>query len=164
MLKTIHILGAVMFLGGIGADLVWMKLAERTKRPSDLAFASKTVTLSDFLVAIPGAGLLMLSGVPMILASAELSGLQLIPGLLKSFKIGWLITSIVLFNISGAVWLLLILPRQRRMMSISQEHISSESLPNEFFQLLRTWYFWGMVATVLPLIALVLMVTKPSVW
>ena len=164
MLKIIHILGAVMFLGGIGADLVWMKFAEQTKKPSVLAFASKTVTLSDFLVALPGAGLLILSGVPMILASTEVSERQFFPALLESLQIGWLFVSIVLLNISGAVWLFLILPRQRRMMLISEEHISSESLPSEFFQALRKWYFWGMVATVMPFVALVLMILKPRLW
>ena len=31
-------------------------------------------------------------------------------------------------------------------------------------QMTHRWYFWGLVATLLPLASLVLMVTKPKLW
>ena len=164
MLRLIHIFGAVMFLGGIMSDLVWMAFAQRTKRPANLAISSRTVTLNDFFVVLPGAGILLLSGFPMILASAEVSQLPLFEALLKSLQVGWLIVSFVMFNVSGMIWLFLALPCQRRLAAIAEQNTHSESLPDEFYSLLNNWYLWSGAATVTPLIALILMVLKPSMW
>ncbi len=163
MLLLVHIIGAIMFLGGMLADMVWMTLAARTKNPSNMAFASRAVTMSDYFIALPGAALIMLSGVPMVLLPVALR-LGLLDTLLYVMQIGWLVVSIALFSFSGVVWLFLLLPYQRRLSEISKQSIDSKSLPDDFFQLLHTWYFWAAVATGTPFIALVLMVLKPNLW
>jgi uncharacterized membrane protein len=54
---------------------------------------------------------------------------------------------------------------QPRLIQLStQPVLSGEPLPEAFYQVLHRWYTAGTVATILPLISLVLMVFKPQLW
>jgi len=67
----------------------------------------------------------------------------------------------VLFWVSALIWVLVLIPTQRRLVVVSDEARKTRSLPPEFEQLSGRWAVWGGVATLLPVIALFLMVTKP---
>jgi len=54
-----------------------------------------------------------------------------------------------------------LIPTQRRLVAVSDEARKARSLPPEFERLSGRWAMWGGIATLLPLIALFLMVTKP---
>jgi uncharacterized membrane protein len=77
----------------------------------------------------------------------------------------WIAAAFGLFILSGLVWLGFLLRYQNRLIQLSaQPVISGEPLPKAFFQVLHRWYIAGIVATVLPLVSMMLMVFKPQLW
>jgi len=150
--KVLHIFGAVIFLGNIIVTGVWMFLAERAQEAVTLRFASKVVNWADVLFTAPGILLLLANG--LILATTW-------GGILG---VSWITVALALFASSGVVWAVFLIPDQNRLIRLSANAQAGETLPKQFFQVLHRWYFWGGVATVLPLISLGLMVIKPRFW
>ncbi len=62
----------------------------------------------------------------------------------------------------GVLWIGPLLRYQNSIITLSDTMPGEKGL-SEFFTILHKWYFWGAVATVLPLISLVLMFLKPRV-
>ena len=151
-IKLLHIFGAVIFLGNIIVTGVWMFLAEQNKEAATLHFASKVVNWADVLFTAPGVLLLFASGLIMM---PRWGGIGT----------SWIAVALGLFILSGTVWVGLLLRYQDRLIQLSSNpRASGEQLPEAFFQTLHRWYFWGIVATILPLISFVLMVVKPTFW
>ena len=61
------------------------------------------------------------------------------------------------------IWFGRLIPIQRRLASVLETG-GDEAPPEEALKLLKGWYRWGGIATLLPLISLVLMVVKPNLW
>ena len=61
-LKTLHVLGAVLFLGNIIVTAFWKTLADRTGNLAVIRFSVRTTTLADLLFTLAGAVLLAASG------------------------------------------------------------------------------------------------------
>ncbi len=141
--KALHIFWAVIFVGNIIVTGAWMLLAERTRDPSVLQFAARAVNWADVFFTGPGVILVLWNG---LVLSSQWGGV---------FRTSWITAALALFLLSGIVWVGLLLPYQHRLIQRSGD---------EFFQILHRWYFWGTVATILPLISLVLMAVKPTLW
>ncbi|MGH8119665.1 MAG: DUF2269 family protein [Gammaproteobacteria bacterium] len=58
-LKSLHILGAVIFLGNIIVTGWWKVMADRTKNPKVIAFAQRQVTMTDFVFTAGGAAIIL---------------------------------------------------------------------------------------------------------
>jgi uncharacterized membrane protein len=70
-----------------------------------------------------------------------------------------------LFILSGIVWIGFLVRLQHRLIQLSARPAASdEPLPKAFFHVLHRWYIAGGVATLLPIVSLILMVVKPDVW
>jgi uncharacterized membrane protein len=145
--KWLHILGAVLFLGNIIVTGVWMYLAERSGNEPSIRFAAVTVNWADVFFTAPGVILLLGNG---ILLSQTWGGL---------YQATWIKVALILFTISGVVWVAALIPTQDRLARWAE---ISGPLPVAFFSALHRWYFWGIVATLLPLGSMILMVVKPS--
>ncbi len=153
----LHVGGVVVFLGNISVTAAWMLMAGRTKNRDVLHFAAKSVTRADLLFTLPGLLLVLLNGLAM--AAARWGGWT------GFHEISWITVSLMLFTISGLVWVGVLLRLQRRMLTLSGPSGRAGSpLPAEFFSALHQWYAWGTLATVLPIISLYLMVNKPTLW
>jgi len=151
--KALHIFGVVIFLGNIMVTAVWMLLAERTKEPAVMHFASKVVNWAAVLFTGPGVILVLSNG---LILATQWGGI---------YRTSWITAALALFALSGIVWVGFLLRYQHRLIQLSKDsNESRDQLPKEFFQVLRRWYFWGIVATILPLISLVFMVVKPKLW
>ena len=150
--KTLHILGAVLFLGNIIVTGVWMSLAERNNQTTTLQFASRVVNWADVLFTAPGILLILTNG--MIMATSW-----------GGIGTSWIATSLALFALSGIVWAVFLIPYQDQLIRLSSSPGGSGTqLPDSFFHVLHRWYFWGIIATILPLGSIVLMVLKPRFW
>lgn len=149
--KLLHILGAVLLLGNIIVTAVWMLMAERTNNYPVLRFAAETANWADVFFTVPGIFLLITNG---DILSEQWGGV---------FQAGWITLSLVLFAISGVIWMGFLLKYQHRLIKLSRT-AQNEQLAPEFFMVLHKWYAGGAIATVLPLISLVLMFLKPAVW
>lgn len=72
---------------------------------------------------------------------------------------------IILFSLSGIIWIGFLVPDQNRLILLSEKIQTKEGkLPGKFLKVLHRWYFWGVIATILPLITVLVMTLKPNLW
>jgi uncharacterized membrane protein len=151
-LKTLHILAVVLFLGNIITGLFWKAHGDRTADPRIIAHTLEGIIRSDRWFTVPGVVFIVVFGV----AAAVLSGLPIL-------GTGWIWQSIVLFSVSGLAFVLQVAPLQRRLLALAAAGVTSQRWDAAAYRRLsRRWEFWGVVAILTPLAALVLMVYKPG--
>jgi len=151
-LKLIHILAVVMFIGNVVTGLFWHKHALATRDPRLIAHAMEGVIRSDRLFTVPGVVLIIVSG----LIAAIQGGIPLL-------RTGWIAWTLLLFGISGLVFMLKLAPLQRQMHGVAQAGAASGGFDEAVYhRLSRQWDAWSAVATGTPLLGLALMVLKPA--
>jgi uncharacterized membrane protein len=149
LIKAIHIVGAVLFVGNIIVSAFWKVLADRTGDLAVIRYATRAVMLTDVYFTVGGIILLLGAGHAM---APEYGGI----GANK-----WILWSYILLIASGLIWALILLPvqfRQSRMLELLGSH---DAIPDPYWKLATVWAVAGTVASVLPLIAIYLMVVKP---
>jgi len=151
-MKTLHVLAVVLFLGNIITGLFWKAHGDRTADPRIVAHTLEGIIRSDRWFTIPGVLLIIGFGV----AAAVI-------GRLPILSTGWIWQSIVLFAVSGLAFMLRVAPLQRRLLQLASVAVGGGPWDQAaYHRLSRRWEFWGVVAIVTPLAALVLMVYKPG--
>jgi uncharacterized membrane protein len=150
-LKSLHLLGVVVFLGNIVITGWWKFMADRTLNPQIIAFAQRQVTLTDFVFTAGGAALLLAAG----WGNAALHGMDI-------FNIRWLSWGFWLFNASGLIWVAILIPVQIKQAGMAKSFEHETVIPQEYWTLGKRWYVWGTIATLLPLCNLYWMVFKPT--
>jgi uncharacterized membrane protein len=138
----------VIFIGNIVVTAAWMLLAERTRQPPVVHFAARAVMLADTLFTLPGVVLLFANG--LILAPVY-TGSSLL-------SVGWVAAGLIILILSAVMWAGFLLRYQVRLITLS----AGDTLPQAFDAAFRRWTVWGIIATILPIIALLLMVFKPA--
>lgn len=63
LLKTLHIVGVVAFLGNIVVTGWWKVMADRTRNPIIIAFAQRPATLTDYVFTLAGVLLILGTGI-----------------------------------------------------------------------------------------------------
>lgn len=147
-LKSLHLLGVVLFVGNIVVTGWWKVAADRTRNPVVVAFAQRQVILTDWVFTLGGAVLLGVGGV----VNALRAGLPL--------TAGWTGLGHGLFLASGLVWGAILIPVQMRQHRMARGFSGGGDIPACYWRLGRVWLFWGAVATLLPLAAIPVMVWK----
>jgi uncharacterized membrane protein len=149
VLKFIHIFGVVLFVGNIIVTALWKTRADRSGNLATVVFAQRTVVLADWAFTLPGVLLILIGGYAMAVRRPfPLHGLV------------WLEWGQGLFYVAALIWLLVLVPTQRRLVDVSAAALRSGVMSPEFRRLSRRWAMWGGIATLLPLIVLFLMVAK----
>jgi len=146
---VLHLIGVVLFIGNIITAAFWKVRADLQKNPILIHNTVKNVMLADYVFTLPGLVLIIVSGIVMAVQAN-----MLVPGL------NWLTVSLVLFAITGVVWLTILIPLQRAMIRHSAACIESGNISREYNQSSRLWAIIGSIATLLPVIILYLMVVK----
>ncbi len=151
-IKVLHVLAVVLFLGNIITGVFWHKHALKTRDPRLIAQAMRGVIASDRLFTMPGVVAILATGIAMALhANWPLLGTR------------WIAWSLVLFGISGAIFMARLAPMQRRMAAFAEAGVAGGNFDlAAYHHLSRSWDFWGAIATLAPLGALALMVLKPT--
>ncbi len=150
VLKFIHILGVVLFVGNIVVTALWKTRADESGDLATVAFAQRTVARADWAFTLPGILLILIGGYGMaLLGRLPLHGLR------------WLEWGQGLFYVSALIWVVVLIPTQRRLVAVSDAALRAGVLSPEFRSLSRRWAVWGGIATLLPVIVLFLMITKP---
>lgn len=149
LLKLIHILAVVMFLGNIFTGLFWMYQANKTKNLDIVHHTMHTIIVSDKYFTLPGVVIITGGGI-----AAALSGQ------LPLFRTGWIFYSILLFTLSGVAFAWKVAPLQRRIVNFTAKENFDKFNWEEYRRLYRQWDLWGLFAIVTPLLALVMMVMK----
>lgn len=148
--KFLHVTGVVMLMGNITVTAIWKFFADRDGRPQVLGFAQKLVTYTDWSMTIWGVILTMAGGYGMAISA----GWDLI-------GTGWLLWSQILFVVAGMIWLMIIVPIQRRQAQLARTFANGGDVPEAYRALSRRWLAWGLVSTLPLLAALWLMLAKP---
>ena len=147
--KLIHVAAVIIFLGNIITGLFWKAHADRTKDLRFIAHTMDGIIRSDRWFTIPGVVVITISGV----FSAIQAGLPLL-------RTGWIFWSLVAFSVSGIAFALRVAPLQRQILALTTS-ASDSAFPWETYRSKSLqWEIWGFVATVTPVIAVVLMVLK----
>lgn len=151
-LKALHILAVTLFLGNIITGLFWKAHGDRTGEPRIMAHTLAGIIRSDRWFTLPGVVAIIVFGV----AGAMIGRLPLLGTV-------WIWQSIVLFTISGLAFVFQVAPLQARLLSLTEAAAGGGPWdPALYRRLSLRWELWGIVAIITPLIALWLMVLKPS--
>jgi len=154
----LHILGAVLFLGNLAVTAAWMTWAVGQKDSRVAAFASAGVNRADRWFTSPGMILLLLNGLALTnLAWGGWLGFTMSPN-------RWIFVGLTLLIATGALYGAVIRRYQNQMVRMSSEAAQTNApLPEDFASVFRKWTLWGAIATILPLVALYVMVAKPAI-
>src|SRR5215471_7149934 len=143
IVKFLHILGAVVFLGNMIVTAMWKVRADRTGDLATIAFANRVGAATDRVFTIPGAGLIALTGYAMAFRRPwPLHGLP------------WLEWGQGLFWLTVLLYLVVLIPVQRRMIAAAIAATGARALSSDYGALSSRWAMWGGIATLLPLIIL----------
>ena len=147
ILKAIHLLAVVAFLGNIVTGLFWMKFARKTNNISILHHTAAGIIASDRLFTIPGVLIITAGG----FAAAIYGGIPLL-------RTGWIFWPLILFSLSGLFFAFKVVPLQVRM----RKHLeTAEGFTwKGFDDLLKQWEFWGFMAVITPVISFFMMILK----
>jgi uncharacterized membrane protein len=151
LLKVVHILGVIAFLGNITTGLFWHSHAWRTRDPRLLAHTMSGIIRSDRLFTTPGVLLIVAAGV----AAAMV-------GRIPMMSTGWILWTVLLFIAAGAIFGMRIAPLQRKLLALARATNTEGRFDEaQYARLARQWKIWGGIAVGLPLVGVGLMVFKP---
>jgi uncharacterized membrane protein len=151
-LKLFHVVAVVAFLGNITTGLFWHAHAARTRDPRLLAHAVDGIIRSDRLFTIPGVVGIIVTGV----GAAIVGGHPIL-------RTPWILWPLVLFSVSGLIFVLRVAPLQVQLRALARAGAEQGAWDwGRYRGLARTWELWGAVALLTPIAALVLMVLKPN--
>ncbi len=149
-LKSLHILGVVLFLGNIIVTGWWKAMADVSRNPVIIGFAQRQVTLTDYVFTAGGALLLLVAA----LANVMLHGVDL--------SQPWLHWGMGLFVLSGLIWAVVLIPTQIEQARMAHRFQPESQIPDRYWVLCRRWYVWGVIATLLPMANVYWMVFKAA--
>lgn len=151
LMKLLHIVAVIAFLGNVTTGLFWHFHAARTRDPRLLAHTMDGIIRSDRLFTIPGVVVIIATGI----ATAVIGGFPLL-------RTGWILWTLVLFTASGLIFMGLVAPLQRQLLPLAQAGTAGAFDYPGYQRLARRWEIWGAVALLTPAAGLVLMVLKPA--
>lgn len=152
LLKLIHILAVIVFIGNIYTGLFWMKRADRTNNSDVISFTMKSIIASDRWFTIPGVIIITAGGISAALYAR-----------IPLLRTGWIFWPIVLFTISGIIFSAKLAPLQKKIYKLTAG-VQKENFNREIYRSqLSQWERWGHLALLGPLAALVMMVLKVPV-
>lgn len=151
LLKLLHVLSVVVFLGNIITGLFWHAHAARTREARLLFHAMDGIMRSDRWFTLPGVVLITLSGVGAAMHAH-----------LPILGTPWIRWALALFAVSGVIYGAVVAPLQLRLRELARVGVASGSFDvARYERLARWWDIAGIAALVTPLAALALMVLKP---
>jgi len=151
VLKALHVLSVVLFLGNIITGVFWKMHADRSGDLRDRALALQGVIRSDRWFTLPGVVAIIATGVGM-------ATLQHMPVIGTK----WILWGLILFGISGVAFQAAVAPLQKKLLANVRAGIGGNWNEAEYRRLSSAWQLWGLVATLSPVGALFLMVLKPT--
>jgi len=150
VLRWLHILGACVLLGTGAGIAFFMLMAHRTGSPAIIAHTAAVVVIADALftatavIAQPVTGVLL----------AQETGWPL--------TTGWVLLSLVLYGVTGAFWLPVVVI-QMRMRALARQAVETgDALPEAYHRLFRIWFACGFPAFAAVLAIVWLMLARPA--
>jgi len=149
LLKLIHLLAVVIFLGNIITGLFWMRIAVKTRDLKIVHFTMKGIIAADRYFTIPGVVFIVAGGI-----------LAAILGHHPLLHTGWILWSIIMISISGLAFGFKVAPLQKKIYHLTLNKEASGFDWKNFDKVYLAWDIWGLIATLTPLAALGMMTLK----
>ncbi|XGB40349.1 MAG: DUF2269 domain-containing protein [Cyanobacteria bacterium LVE1205-1] len=123
-----------------------------TRDAKVLSHAMGGIILSDRLFTMPGVVVILVSGV-----------LLAIHGGHPLLRTGWILWPIILFSLSGLVFMFRVAPLQRQLLAMAQVGAGRGDFDyTPYHKLAVSWELWGAIALLTPVAALFIMTLKPA--
>lgn len=149
LLKYLHLIGAAVLLGTGAGIAFFLLLAHRTGNPATVAATARMVVVADYVFTATAVIAQPVTGV----ALAWVTGVSLFQG--------WIALSILLYLVTGALWLPVVWMQSRMRDLAAEAAREARPLPPRYHRLFRTWFAFGVPAFVSVLAIYWLMVAKP---
>ena len=149
-LKTLHLIGAVLLIGNVTVSAVWKVFADRTGDVRVMRFSQRLITITDWSLTLSGILLLIGGGYGMLYI-----------GGLSPIGLSWLVYGQILFGVSGAIWLAVLVPAQVRLAREAHKLSEATGTTKVYRADNRLWLIWGVIATVPLIAAMYVMTAKP---
>jgi uncharacterized membrane protein len=151
LVKSLHVLSVVLFLGNIITGVFWKMHADQSGSLAVRAQMLAGIIRSDRLFTLPAVGLIIVTGV----LAALLAHMPML-------RTAWIAWGLGLFLLSGMVFSMRVGPLQKKLLANVEAGMAGHWDQEAYEKLSRAWQFWGAVATGAPLIVVFLMVFKPT--
>jgi uncharacterized membrane protein len=143
ILLLIHVVAAIVAVGANLTYAIWFRAAGADQ--DRIVFVVRTVRMIDSRVANPAYIVLLITGILMVLGGAF------------SFTTGWILAALVLYVATAVIGIAFFAPAIRRQLVEAERGVTSASYQAAAGRSTAL----GIVTTVLVLVIVVLMVTKP---
>lgn len=149
-LKTLHILGAILFVGGLGISLYWKLAADRSGDPSFAAGVHKRLRKMDGHLIGPGAALTFVAGYVMV---------RFLGGRIAQH--GFVLWGLILMFLALALWYLGMRRLSDQLVVEAESAAASrQPLSREYAKKSAAWVGLGFASVALVATVVVLMVFK----
>jgi uncharacterized membrane protein len=152
ILKLVHIIAVILFMGNIITGLFWMKRADKTGNITTISFTIKSIIATDRVFTIPGVMIILIGG----FGAAINAGIPLL-------RTGWIFWPIVLFAMSGIAFMWKVAPLQQKINRLTDVRSPDQFNKTLYKSYLKQWEIWGGIALLTPFIAMAMMVMKVPV-
>lgn len=152
VVKWIHVLSSVVLVGTGFGTAFYLFFANRSGSVEAQAVVSRLVVRADWWFTTPAVLVQPASGLWLV----HLAGWPL--------ATPWLALSIVLFLVTGALWLPVVWLQLRMAAMAAAARDGQGELPRLYWRYARWWEALGYPAFVAMLAVLYLMVAKPALW
>jgi uncharacterized membrane protein len=151
VLKYLHIISAAVLLGtGVGIAF-FMLAAHLGKNPVVIAGVARIVVIADFIFTATA------------IIAQPITGTLLALNVGYSLWEGWIVWSIVLYLITGALWLPVVRMQMRLRDLASKAATEGTVLPRQYHRIFWLWFAFGVPAFVSVAIIFWLMIAKPQI-
>ena len=150
VLKYLHVVGAAVLLGTGSGIAFFMLAAHLGGKPAVIAGVARIVVIADFIFTATAVVVQPVTGSLLVLHVGY------------SFWDGWVVWSMVLYVIVGALWLPVVW-MQMRLRDLASAAAAEESpLPDEYHRIFWLWFAFGIPAFIAVAAILWLMIAKPQ--
>jgi uncharacterized membrane protein len=151
VLKYLHIVGASVLLG-TGAGIAFFMLAAHLGgRPAIIAGVARIVVIADFIFTATA------------VVVQPITGALLVWNVGYSFWDGWIAWSIVLYIITGALWLPVVWMQMRLRDLAAKAAAEGTPLPDQYHRIFWLWFAFGIPAFAAVAAIFWLMIAKPQI-
>ncbi len=146
--KLIHVFAVIFFVGNIVISVLWKNHGDRSGDPKIIAHTMRGIIRADRFFTMPAVAFLILAGFGAM-------GIGYIP-----FETGWILWGFIMILISAAAFMAKVVPSQKKLLRIAETDPFDKQL---YDAVSKEWNLWGSIASIAPIVAVILMVLKAPV-
>lgn len=150
VLKYLHVVGAAVLLGTGSGIAFFMLAAHLGGNTSVIAGVARIVVIADFIFTATA------------VVAQPITGSLLVLHVGYSFWEGWIVWSMVLYVITGVLWLPVVCMQMRLRDLASIAAAKGSPLPPEYHRIFWLWFAFGIPAFIAVSAILWLMIAKPQ--